>query len=114
MSLEDENDRLVQEWACKQKSYLSWQRAECGHHYYSRRHMLLRWDTANIIPLTFKQHQNVHEGNITIEIKNPFRKQYLDNMVNKDFKEYLLESGMTLKDFVKYCNLELRRKISEI
>lgn len=114
MSLEDENDRLVQEWACKQKSYLSRQRAECGHHYYGRRHILLRWDTANIIPLTFKQHQNVHERNIIIEIKNPFRKLYLDNMVNKDFKDYLLEHGMTKEDFIKERNLELRRIISEL
>ena len=114
MSLEDENDRLVQEWACKQKSYLSRQRAECGHHYYSRRHMLLRWDTANIIPLTFKQHQNVHEGNIKIEIKNHFRKQYLENLVHKDFKDYLLENGMTRKKFAMLCNLELRRQLSEI
>ena len=114
MNLEDENDRLVQEWACKQRSYLSRQRAECGHHYYGRRHMLLRWDTKNIIPLTYKQHENVHNGSIKIEINNPFRKQYLDNMVNTDFKDYLLESGMTKKDFVKYCNLELRRQLSEI
>lgn len=114
MSLEDENDRLIQEWACKQKSYLSRQRAECGHHYYSRRNMLLRWNTNNIIPLTLKQHQKVHEGKIKIEIRNPFREQYLQNLLNMDFKTYLLECGMTKKDFIKKCNLELRRRLSEI
>ena len=35
-------------------------------------------------------------------------------MINKDFKDYLLESGMTKKDFIKERNLELRRIISEL
>jgi hypothetical protein len=42
--LEKENDKLVQIWASKQRSYYSHKPAECGHHYYSRRNKLLRWD----------------------------------------------------------------------
>lgn len=113
MNLEDENDRLIQQWASLQRSYLSGEKRCVGHHFYGRRHLLLRWDILNIIPLTFEEHEQFHRGAFQIHIKNPFRRQYLENMVNKDFKDYLLEHGMTRKDFIKERNLELRRLISE-
>lgn len=114
MNLEDENDRLVQIWASHQSSYLTRKKGCVGHHFYSRRHLLLRWDLLNIIPLTPDEHRDFHDGKFKIEIRNPFRKQYLDNMINKDFKDYLLEHSMTKKDFIKERNLELRRIISEL
>ena len=114
MNLEDENDRLVQIWASHQRSYLTGKKGCVGHHFYSRRHLLLRWDILNIIPLTPDEHRDFHDGKFKIEIRNPFRRQHLDNMINKDFKDYLLESGMTKKDFIKERNLELRRIISEL
>lgn len=114
MNLEDENDRLIQVWAHRQRSYKSDNWGCVGHHYYSRRHYLLRWDLKNIIPLTYQEHQDLHAGLWELNIKNPFRKQYLDNMVNKDFKDYLLEHGMTREDFIKERNLELRRILNEL
>lgn len=112
--LENENDRLVQVWASMQKSYVSGSRENVvGHHYYSRRNRILRWDIRNIIPLTYEEHTQHHAGNLSIEIKNPFRKQFLDTMANKDYKDYLLENGLTDKDFVKLCNKKLKEKISE-
>lgn len=112
--LERENDRLVQLWATKQRSYISRKPAECGHHYYSRHNRLLRWDLLNIIPLTYEEHTKLHAGNIEVNIENPFRRQYLENMVNKDFKKYLLENGITDVEFVKICNKKLKEKISEL
>lgn len=113
--IERENDRLVQVWASRQKSYLSESRENIvGHHYYTRQHRLLRWDLHNIIPLTYNEHKNFHSGLLKFEIKNPFRKQYLDNMVRKDYKQYLLENGLTDAEFVKKCNKELKEKIREI
>lgn len=114
MSLEDENDKLVQIWASHQRSYLTRKKGCVGHHFYSRRHLLLRWDILNIIPLTYEEHEQFHRGAFQIHIKNPFRKQHLDNMVNKDFKDYLLEHGMTKEDFIKERNLELRRILNEL
>lgn len=112
--LEDENDRLVQEWASKQRSYISGSRQNIvGHHFYHRRYHLLRWDLINIIPLTYQEHEDFHKGKFTIEIKNPFRKQYLLNMANKDYKDYLLEHSMTEDDFVRACNKKLKEKIRE-
>lgn len=112
--LERENDKLVQIWATKQRSYISRKPAECGHHYYSRHNRLLRWDLLNIIPLTYEEHIKLHAGNIEVNIENPFRRQYLENMVNKDFKKYLLENGITDVEFVKICNKKLKEKISEL
>lgn len=112
--LERENDRLVQVWATKQRSFVSRKPAECGHHYYSRHNRLLRWDLLNIIPLTVEEHTQLHSGNLEINIENPFRKQYLENMINKDFKKYLLENNITDDEFVKICNKKLKEKISEL
>lgn len=112
--LEKENDRLVQVWATLQRSYISRKPAECGHHYYSRHNRLLRWDLLNIIPLTFEEHTQLHSGNLEVNIENPFRKQYLENMINKDFKRYLLENNITEAEFVKICNKKLKEKISEL
>lgn len=112
--IEKENDRLVQIWASKQRSYYSHKPAECGHHYYSRRNKLLRWDLLNIIPLTYEEHNLLHAGCIELEIRNPFREQYLQNMYNKDFKNFLLEKGLTEQEYVKECNRKLKEKISEL
>lgn len=112
--LESENDKLVQIWATKQRSYYSHKPAECGHHFYSRHNKLLRWDLLNIIPLTLEEHRMLHDGNIQIDIQNPFRCQYLRNMCNKDYKKFLLEKNLTDKEYVIECNKRLKEKISEL
>lgn len=112
--IERENDRLIQVWASMQKSYISGSRKNVvGHHYYSRRHQLLRWDIRNIIPLTYEEHTAYHEGKLPIEIKNPFRQRFLDEMAHKDYKDYLLEHGLTDEEFARICNKKLKEKISE-
>lgn len=111
MVLEKELDRLVQIWATKHLSYLSYQMAECGHHYYSRRIKLLRWDLKNIIPVTFQEHTDIHNGKITVEIKNPFRKIYLDKMAKMDFKIYLLGNNLSEKEFMYKKYEEIKNNI---
>lgn len=88
-------DRLIQIWATTQKSYVSGDVKCIGHHYIHRSCKLLRWDLHNIIPLTFEEHRLHHDGLLPIEIKNPFRLQYLENMKNKNYKDYLLENELT-------------------
>ena len=112
--LESENDKLVQIWASKQRSFYSHKPAECGHHFYTRSHRLLRWDLLNIIPLTYEEHQQLHSGKIELNIENPFRLQYLRNMANKDYKTYLFENNLTESEFVKQCNRKLKEKINEL
>ena len=106
-AIEKELDSLIQKWACKQRSYVSYKPAECGHHYVHRNCKLLRWDIHNIIPLTIEEHTRHHSGLLNIEIRNPFREQYLINMKNKQFKDYLLENGLTEDEYLKKCKKTL-------
>lgn len=110
--IEKKLDCLVQEWACKQRSYISSQPATVGHHYHSRRIKLLRWDLHNIIPLTHEEHYKYHAGAMELYIRNPFREQYLENMKNKDFKQYLLENNLTEREFLLKKYKELKHEVS--
>lgn len=105
-----QNDRLVQVWAQRQRSYVSGKPAQCGHHYYSRRCKLLRWDLNNIIPLTLEEHIKIHEGKIKYEI-NPCRREHLERLFQKDYKDYLLENNLTEKEFVVQCNKKLKEAL---
>lgn len=109
--IETKLDAMVQDWACKQRSYLSNMPAEVGHHYYSRRHKLLRWDLLNIIPLTNEEHRKVHDGKYKIEIQNPFRELYLAQRVNMDYKQFLLENGWTEREYLQRCYEKLESEI---
>lgn len=112
-SIEDKMDRMVQQWACKQQSYVSYLPAQCGHHYKKRRIDLLRWDLLNIIPLTYYEHTQVHNGKLDIEIRNPFRKLYLDQRANMNLKSYLLENGWTREEWLKIQYTKLERELDE-
>lgn len=109
--IETKLDHMVQQWACQQRSYLSHVPAEVGHHYYSRRHKLLRWDLLNIIPLTNEEHRRYHDGKILIEIENPFRELYLSQRVTMDYKQYLLENGWTEREFLQRCYEKIEREL---
>lgn len=109
--LSDELDALVQKWAVTQRSYLSHQPAEVGHHYYGRRMELLRWDLLNIIPLTNEEHRLYHDGKILVEIENPFREMYLAQRATMDFKQYLLENGWTEEEFMLRCKKKIEREL---
>lgn len=112
--IEKELDGLVQEWASLQKSYVSLAMPCVGHHHYSRRIKLLRWDLKNIIPLTYYEHSLVHSGNLVIEIKSPNQKKYLDQMSVKNFKSYLLEKGQTEQEFMEEKKKEILLAIDEV
>lgn len=104
---------MVQQWACKHQSYVSYLPAQCGHHYYRRNIDLLRWDLRNIIPLTYEEHTQVHNGALNIEIRNPFRKLYLDQRAVMDLKSYLLENGWTRDEWLKIQYTKLERELDE-
>lgn len=111
--IEAENDKLVQIWACKQRSYISGKPAQCGHHYHTKHHRLLRWNLKNIIPLTLEEHTQIHNGTLEYKMINPCNVLYLKRLLRKDYKDYLLEKGMTNQDFVKECNRKLKEAVSE-
>lgn len=106
-----ELDTLVQKWAVTQRSYISHQPAEVGHHYYGRRMKLLRWDLLNIIPLTNEEHRLYHDGKILIVIENPFRVMYLAQRAAMDYKQYLLENRWTEEEFMLRCKEKIEREL---
>ena len=92
-------DSLIQQIACTRLSYLSYKQAECGHHLIGRRDLLHRWNIENIVPLTLKEHNKVHTGEIKLDVKKPTN--------NLMFKDYLLLNGWTDEDFFKIKKKEL-------
>lgn len=100
-------DRLVQQWACAQRSYISGLPAECGHHHVGRNNLLLRWDLRNIVPLTMEEHRAVHDGRLRYDVHNPFRAAYLRDCRHKVLKDYLLEHSLTVGEFIKLREQEL-------
>lgn len=109
--IEAENDRLVQMWATRQRSYISGKPAQCGHHFYSRSNRLLRWDLRNIIPVTLEEHNKIHDGHIIYK-PNPCRQEYLDRIMNISFKRYLIENRLTNEEFAKMRNKKLKEALS--
>lgn len=112
LTIEEENDKLVQIWASKKRSYISGKASQCGHHFYSRKNKLLRWDLMNIIPCTLEEHTKIHSGELSYTI-NPCREEYLLRMVNKNYKDFLFENNLTDKEFCEKCNKRLKEAVCE-
>lgn len=104
-------DRLVQQWACKQHSIISGKPAGCGHHYFSRRHEIIRYNLDNIIPLTLEEHNKVHSGEIKINIPE-ILEEILFKLKEQGLKNYLLENRLTLDDFYKREEKRLKAAIN--
>jgi hypothetical protein len=109
--IEKELDRLVQQWASTQRSYLDGSKPCVGHHHIHRSCRLLRWDLHNIIPLTYTQHTLFHNGSLQYFIHNPFREEYLNLMKNKDLKDYLLENNLTEDEWLEKNLKNLKKYI---
>lgn len=106
--LENALDKMVQEWAFSQPSAIFREMPCVGHHHYSRRHKLLRWDIKNIIPLTERQHRLVHDGKMNYVCKH---KDYLQQMANKNYKDWLFEHNITDDQFVLMKYNEWRKRL---
>lgn len=105
MGIEKELDTLVQKWAFSQRSAINGEQPCVGHHYYSRRHILLRWDLKNIIPVTEKQHRLIHDGKILYKSPNH---EYLSYMSKLNFKDWLFIHNLTEYEFLLQRLKELR------
>lgn len=99
-NIEHELDRLVQVWAYRQRSIYSGKRGCVGHHIYSRKNKLLRWDLKNIAPLTPEEHRLLHDGKIILKIDEETQ-NYLDEMMRVNYKTWLLMNDMTEREFFK-------------
>lgn len=99
-NIEHELDALVQKWAAKQPSMYSGKRGCVGHHIYSRKNKLLRWDLKNIAPLTPEEHRLLHDGKISLKIDDETQ-SYLDEIMRANYRTWLIMNGMTEREFFK-------------
>lgn len=106
-SIEHELDRLIQEWASRQRSIYSGKRGCVGHHIYSRKNKMLRWDIRNIAPLTPEEHRLLHDGKIYLEIDYDTQ-IYLDEMMQMNFRDFLFENRMTENEFYQQERIKLK------
>ena len=109
-NIEHELDKLVQEWASRQRSIYSGKRGCVGHHIYSRKNKLLRWDLRNIAPLTPEEHRLLHDGKIYLEIDYDTQ-QYLEKMMRMQFRDYLLYNEQTEKEFYQKELMKLKKEL---
>jgi len=100
--MEKELDKLIQQWACTQRSQISGRQAECGHHIVRRANKLTRWNIRNIMPLTYEEHYFLHNNNVDFRTKEQIA--YYEENKNKSWhglitKEFMLEKKKEL------CNI---------
>jgi len=107
--LESQLDKLFQQYACLQKSAYSRKPAECGHHIIPRRYKLTRWITGNCYPCTLQEHILIHEGKIKVKVT-----ETLEKLKQVNFKNYLLQQGITEQDFMLKQKQILTREIEEL
>lgn len=86
------------------------------HHIIRRDNILLRYDVKNLLPLCEKCHRQIHdEGmyNRGMDFLDEQTQAYLLKMKNVDFKQYLLELGITKEEFLKQKEKELIANIGK-
>lgn len=109
-NIEHELDSLVQKWAATQPSMYSGKRGCVGHHIFSRKNMMIRWDLRNIAPLTPEEHQLLHAGKIYLEIDYDTQ-MYLEEMMKVNYRTWLVMNGMTEKEFFQKEREKLRAEL---
>lgn len=109
-NIEKELDRMVQEWASRQRSIVSGKMGCVGHHIKPRANHLLRWDLRNIAPLTPDEHRDYHDGKLTLEIDYDTQ-EYLNELIKVQFKDYLIHNGLTENEFYKREKAKLKKEL---
>ena len=90
--------------------------AEHVHHIVRRNNMLLRWDVDNLLPLCSSCHQEIHDKglyNRGLDFVSKERQDYLLRMKNLDFKQYLIDNGLSQEEFYKLKERELLSHIGK-
>lgn len=104
-------DGLIQKWACKQQSQVSRKKAECGHHLIRRKNELTKWNIENIMPLTKKEHYDIHTNGL--DYRNEKQKKYCLDKEWISFRDYLLQNGLTEEEFQEKKLRELYEILEE-
>lgn len=85
------------------------------HHLVKRRHLLLRWDYRNGVPLTVESHQRAHTlggSNELLKHIGMQTQEYLEHMERYTAKEWFQEKGITDNEFREMKRDELQAVVS--
>lgn len=97
-------DRLFQELSQGKRCEYCGRPAECIHHLIEKsRSEYLRYDVKNACPVCIECHNKIHAGKI-----KPFISDYLRMYENTSLKSWLLERGITLKEYEQEKIKELK------
>lgn len=108
--IKKELDRLVQQLSHNQLCRICRAKATECHHIISRGNPLLRYDLPNILPVCHLHHTLIHEGKIKVEDYIPAEIwNYLQEVKNKSYKDYLLYIGKTEDEYLKEQREILRK-----
>ena len=92
------------------KSRFSNSRAECIHHYIRKGQasILTRWLPANGMPCTVEEHNDIHARLIDDKkFMSPDVICELNRLKNIQFKDYLLQNGLSHQEFLEKCEEQL-------
>ena len=81
------------------------------HHIVGRRHLLLRWDYRNGIPLTVESHMYAHTGAGQAHIRSLVDADYLDEMERWTARDYFTDQGINDNEFRLSKHAELEEAI---
>ena len=102
-------DRLFQELSKDKRCQFCGRPAECIHHLIEKsRSEFLRYDYRNACPVCIKCHNLIHAGKI-----KPYISDYLRMYENMSLKTWLLERGLTNKEYEQIRKTELMEKLNE-
>lgn len=112
MATELSLDRLYPQLSYGRLCYACGKPASQMHHIIGRSNKILRWDYRNIIPVCSYCHQLMHDKNMWNKGYDlSLYKEVLDKYRNMDIKDYLLENGMDMKEFLALKEKELNARI---
>jgi len=103
-------DQLIQKWACRHRSQASGKKAQCGHHIITRANLLTRWDIRNIMPLTFREHYDIHSNGL--DYRTPTQKEYCLKFANSSLVDYLVKNQLTEQEFKEQKLEELCKELN--
>lgn len=107
-------DRLIQIYASQRPCKVCGKSKTVGHHLKRRDCDILRFDPKNIMSLCVDCHHEVHKSNINDWDYVSFKdKEYLMDRAWLSLKQMLVNKGITLEEWLKEQELELKELINE-
>lgn len=112
--IKKELDRLVQQLSHNHLCHICRKPSTEIHHIISRANPLLRYNFPNLLPVCYDCHRAIHDDKIDLEKRLPAEIwNYLQDVKNKSYKDYLLYIGKTEDEYLKEQREILRNAIGK-